>query len=138
MTVANLTAILVLEGQQSASPATAAQEEAWYTTVSAQHAKSRGWGTVTLSSPTRQKEHLAGLMAKKEDNALWKHQELHHPDRECSFVFEAERFFNEASSHQIYEGVCINSSSSNPGYLMNSRAEYDQGAVARVVVASGL
>ena len=49
---------------------------------------------------TRQKEHLAGLVAKKEDNALWKHQELHHPDRECSFVFEAERFFNEASSHQ--------------------------------------
>ena len=74
-------------------------------------------------------------MAKKEDNALWKHKELHHPDEECKFVFEAEQFFHEASSHQIYEGVCINNTPSSTGYLMNSRAEFDQGAVARVVVA---
>ena len=50
-------------------------------------------------------------------------------------VFEAEQFFHEASSHQIYEGVCIKNTPSSTGYLMNSRAEFDQGAVARVVVA---
>ena len=77
-------------------------------------------------------------MARKEDNALWKHQEQHHPNRECQFLFEAEKFFPDTSSHQINEGICNNSSTSTPGYLMNSRAEYDQGAVARVVVARGL
>ena len=41
-------------------------------------------------------------------------------------------------SHQIYEGVCINNSPSTPGYLMNSRAEYEQGAVARLNVQHGL
>ena len=87
---------------------------------------------------TRQREHLRGWEGRKVDNALWKHQELHHPNEECNFVFEAEKFFHDAALHQIYEGICINSSPSTEGYLMNSRAEYDQGAVARVVVARGL
>ena len=54
------------------------------------------------------------------------------------FVFEAEKFFKDAVSHQIYEGVCINNSPSTPGYLMNSRAEFEQGSVARVVVTHGM
>ena len=87
---------------------------------------------------TRQGEHFHGLEVKKEDNAMWKHEELYHPNEECSFQFEAEKFFNDAMSHQIYEGVCINKSTSTPGYLMNSRSEYEQGGVARVVVAHGL
>ena len=57
---------------------------------------------------------------------------------ECRFSFETEKFFNDAMSHQIFEGVCINNSPSTPGYLMNSRAEYEQGAVARLNVAHGL
>ena len=52
--------------------------------------------------------------------------------------FEAEKFFKDVISHQIYEGVCINNSPSTPGFLMNSRAEFEQGSVARVVVAHGL
>ena len=87
---------------------------------------------------TRQNEHKAGLEAKKEDNALYKHQQLFHQGEECQFSFEAERFFKDAMSHQIYEGVCINNSPSTPGYLMNSRAEYEQGAVARLNVQHGL
>jgi hypothetical protein len=87
---------------------------------------------------TRQKEHFDGLAANKEENALKKHKELHHAGEECTFAFEAEKFFREPIMHQIYEGVCINRSPSTPGYLMNSRAEYDQGQVARLVVAHGL
>ena len=87
---------------------------------------------------TRQKEHFDGQAAKKEDNALWKHQELFHAEEECKFEFTAEKFFHEPVMHQIYEGVCINRSASTPGYLMNSRAEYEQGQVARLVVAQGL
>ena len=87
---------------------------------------------------TRQKEHTAGLAAEKEENPLWKHKELHHQDEEPEFVFTAEKFFKDTLSHQLYEGVCINNSPSSPGMLMNSRAEYEQGGVARVVVARGL
>ena len=53
------------------------------------------------------------------DIALWKHQELYHPNKECSFIFTAEKLFHDASLHQIYERVCINSSPSTDGYLMN-------------------
>ena len=87
---------------------------------------------------SRQKEHFSGYGGRKEENALHKHKELFHPDEECQFSFEAEKFFTDAISHQIYEGVCINNSPSTPGYLMNSRAEYEQGGVARLVVAHGL
>ena len=87
---------------------------------------------------SRQKEHNSGMEGRNEENALFKHMELHHPNQEPRFVFEAEKFFKDASSHQIYEGVCINHSPSTPGYLMNSRAEYEQGGVARLVVAHGL
>ena len=38
----------------------------------------------------------------------------------------------------IFEGVSINNSSSTPGHLMNSKAEYKQGQVARVVLVRGL
>ena len=75
---------------------------------------------------------------KKEENAMHKHMELYHQNEEPRFVFEAEKFFKEASSHQIYEGICINNSTSTPGYLMNSKAEYEQGSVARIVIAHGL
>ena len=87
---------------------------------------------------TRQKEHISGAEGRKEDNALYKHMQLFHPNQMPKFVFEAEKFFKDVASHQIYEGVCINNSQSTPGYLMNSRAEFEQGSVARVVVAHGL
>ena len=87
---------------------------------------------------SRQKEHNSGMEGRQEENAMHKHMELHHPNQEPRFAFEAEKFFKDACSHQIYEGVCINHSPSTPGYLMNSRAEYEQGGVARLVVAHGL
>ena len=38
----------------------------------------------------------------------------------------------------IFEGVSINNSPSTPGHLMNSKTEYKQGEVARVVLVRGL
>ena len=87
---------------------------------------------------TQQKGHNSGAEGRKEDNALYKHMQLFHPNQMQKFVFEAEKFFKDVASHQIYEGVCINNSQSTPGYLMNSIAEFEQGSVARVVVAHGL
>ena len=54
------------------------------------------------------------------------------------FEFQAEKFFSDATSAQIYEGVSINNTPSNEGYLMNSKSEYQQGEVARVQVVRGL
>ena len=87
---------------------------------------------------TRQSEHFAGYEGRKDEKALFKHQQLFHPGEECHFLFETEKFFNDPMSHQIYEGVCINNTPSTPGYLMNSRAKYEHGAVARLSVQQGL
>ena len=87
---------------------------------------------------TCQKEHLKGLAAKKEDNALWKHQETFHQVQPPKFSFGAERFFKDSCSCGIFEGVSINRSPSTDDHLMNSKAEFDQGQVARVVLETGL
>ena len=87
---------------------------------------------------TRQSEHISGCEAGKTDNALFKHTELYHQGAMPEFEFQAERFFTDATSAQIYEGVAINNTPSDEGYLMNSKAEYQQGEVARVVVVRGL
>ena len=87
---------------------------------------------------TRQGEHCAGYEARKLDNALFKHAQLHHPGENPTFQFQAEKFFPDATSAQIYEGVSINHTPSTEGYLMNSKAEYQQGEVARVVMVRGL
>ena len=73
---------------------------------------------------------------KKMQCTLYKHME--HPNQEPRFAFKAEKFFKDACSHQIDEGVCINHSPSTPGYLINSRAQYEQDGVVRLVVAHGL
>ena len=87
---------------------------------------------------TRQGEHFGGYHAGKVDNALFKHAQLHHQGMMPEFQFQAEKFFPDATSAQIFEGISINHSPSSEGYLMNSKAEYQQGEVARVVVVRGL
>jgi hypothetical protein len=102
--------------------------EAWY------------HGETSRTLYTRQKEHLAGLVARRPNNALYKHQEIHHHQDTTAPVFEfrQEKIFSDPVSKQIFEGVSINHSPSSPGLLMNSKAEYRQGEVARVIIARGL
>ena len=95
-------------------------------------------GESSRSLYTRQKEHFKGLEKRKEDNPLWKHQEIHHPTEEPKYKFQAEKFFATPMEKAIFEGVSINNSPSTPGHLMNSKAEYKQGQVARVVLVRGL
>jgi hypothetical protein len=95
-------------------------------------------GETSRTLYTRQLEHFAGLQGRKESNALHKHQELHHPDTSPAFEFRPEKYFPDPMSKQIFEGVSINNSPSSPGHLMNSKAEYRQGEVARVVLVRGL
>ena len=81
---------------------------------------------------------MKGFLGKKKDNALYKHKELHHPEADPEFEFRPEKLFQDPVSKQIFEGVSINKSASSPGFLMNSKAEYRQGEVARVVLVRGL
>ena len=53
---------------------------------------------------SRQREHNTGAEARKDENAMLKHMELYHPNEEPRFVFEAEKFFKDVVSHQIYDG----------------------------------
>ena len=55
-----------------------------------------------------------------------------------SLFSKAEKFFNEPVSQKIFEGCSINHYTSSPGFLMNSKAEFRQGEVARVVIVRGL
>ena len=95
-------------------------------------------GETSRTLYSRQLEHLKGLAGRKENNALFKHKELHHPDTNPTFKFQPEKSFRDPVSKQIYEGVSINNSPSSPGLLMNSKSEYKQGEVARVVLVRGL
>ena len=51
---------------------------------------------------------------------------------------KALQFYKDPLTRQINEGVRINNSRSTPGYLMNSKAEFRQGEVARVTITRGL
>ena len=104
----------------------AAGDESWY----------HGQTKATLYS--RQNQHTSGLEGEKHDNAMFKHKVNHHPLEEPEFQFQAEKFCGDPLTKQIYEGVSINNSPSSPGLLMNSKAEFQQGQVARVVVVRGL
>ena len=95
-------------------------------------------GETSRTQFSRQREHENGRVKKKESNALNKHEQLHHPGQKADFQFQVERTFQDPASKQLYEGVCINRSPSTPGFLMNSKAEYKQGEVARVEVVRGL
>ena len=95
-------------------------------------------GETSTTCYTRQKEHLSGWERRRDNNPLWKHHQLHHPDTPPEFEFKPEKFFNDPLSKSMFEGVSINRSPSTEGYLMNSKAEFRQGEVARVVVERGL
>ena len=104
-------------------------------------AKLESWyhGETSRTLYSRQQEHLKGLQGRKENNALYRHKELHHPDINPNFEFRAERAFPDPVSKLIVEGVSIiNISPSSPGLFMNSKAEYRQGEAARVVLVRGL
>ena len=47
-------------------------------------------GETSRTLYSRQQEHLKGLQGRKENNALFKHKELHHPDSTPSFEFRPE------------------------------------------------
>ena len=88
---------------------------------------------------TRAKEHLQQAQrGDSNDKPLLKHANTFHPGKEPNFEITVNKFFMDPLSRQIDEGVRINNSESDNGLLMNSKSEFHQGAVPRVVMMRGI
>ena len=87
---------------------------------------------------TRSKEHWSDYGKRKADKPLFKHQKNLHPGQVAQFNIKATKFFKDPLTRQINEGVRINNSQSSLDCLMNSKAEFRQGEVARVVLVRGV
>ena len=70
---------------------------------------------------------MVGLAKNKENNALAKHKQFHHPDSTADFQFETENIFSDPASKQLFDKFFIKRSPSTLGFLMTSKAEYKQG-----------
>ena len=96
-------------------------------------------GETSRTLYTRVKEHFhQGRDTANESRPLLKHIMLHHPGKRVKFNIKKTGSFQDPLSRQVNEGVRINNSNADPGYLMNSKAEYHQGQVPRIIVTSGL
>ena len=94
-------------------------------------------GETSRTLYTRSKEHL-NRGSGSEDKPLLKHSRIYHPNTEATFEIRPVEYFTDPLTRQINEGVRINNSKSDEGYLMNSKSEYRQGVVPRVAMISGL
>ena len=81
-------------------------------------------------------EHQQDLWNEKEDSSLWKHCQLQHEGVKQTFYMEALRSFSSCLARQINEAVRISSSSAT--IIMNSKSEFHQAPIVRVMVSSGL
>ena len=73
--------------------------------------------------------------AKQEENALWKHCLVAHAGERVDFSMEVVGNFHSCLVRQVNEGVRIKRSKAE---LMNSKAEFHQHPVVRVVPTRGL
>ena len=81
-------------------------------------------------------EHQNDLRLEVEDSPLWKHCQLEHLGVKQTFYMEALRGFNSCLQRQVNEAVQI--TSSKVDIVMNSKSEFHQAPIVRVIVATGL
>ena len=93
-------------------------------------------GETGRNAYSRGLEHRDDLKYEKEDTPLWKHCLLAHRGEKQSFVMKPLRSFNSPLQRQANEGVRITASKAT--ILMNSKNEWHQAPIIRVVAASGL
>jgi hypothetical protein len=102
----------------------------------------RGQGTLTLyygesskSGYERGLQHADGLLKKKEDNVMHKHMMIHHKDMEPEFVMTVTGRFRSCLVRQEDEGTRL--SENDAKIIMNSKMQWHQPAINRVVVVRG-
>ena len=98
--------------------------------------KATYWGESARNGFTLGKEHLSAIRNKNEENAMWKHCVKHHRGDRAEFKMKITSTFKDPLSRLIREGVNI--VAGNEDILMNSKAEFKQGAVGRVRLTRGL
>ena len=84
---------------------------------------------------SRGKEHECALEQKQEENALWKHCLVAHEGEKVEFSMQVVGTFQSCLVRQVNEGVRIKRSKAE---LMNSKGEFHQHPVVRVVPTRGL
>ena len=95
----------------------------------------RYWGESGNSAQVRTTQHVEAIGRKEKSNAFHKHLEIFHPENvgdKTAFKFKSEQTFKKSLERQVTEGVKI--SNDNADILLNSRAEYHQPALHRVMI----
>ena len=85
---------------------------------------------------TRGKQHAAALRLEDEDNALWKHCLVEHGGVKAEFSMKQTNVFKSCLVRQVNEAVRIEMSTAD--CVMNSKAEFHQAPLVRVVPVTGL
>ena len=85
---------------------------------------------------TRGKQQADGLRLEEEENPLWKHCLVEHEGRKAEFSMKQTNVFQSCLVRQVNEAVRIEMSTAD--CVMNSKAEFHQAPLVRVVPVTGL
>ena len=85
---------------------------------------------------TRGKQQEDGLRLKDEENPLWKHCLVEHEGRTAEFSMKQTNVFGSCLVRQVNEAVRIEMSTAD--CVMNSKSEFHQAPLVRVVPVNGL
>ena len=81
-------------------------------------------------------EHQDSLRNEREDSPLWKHCQLVHNGEKQTFSMSVVGSFQSCLERQINEAVRISSNTAD--YILNSKSEFHQAPIVRVVTTNGL
>ena len=93
-------------------------------------------GETGRNAHTRGSEHQAALRLENEESPLWKHCVLEHQGVKADFSMRALRSYSSCLVRQVNEAVRIEMSTAD--FLLNSKSEFHQAPLVRVVPVVGL
>ena len=88
------------------------------------------------NSYSRGLEHQQNLQDENADSPLWKHCTLEHNNEKVEFSMKTLKGYKSCLDRQVNEAVRVTSSRAHT--LLNSKNEFHQTPIIRVVAASGL
>ena len=93
-------------------------------------------GESTRNAFSRGLEHCEALRNEREDSPLWKHCQLAHNGEKQVFSMEVTGSFQSCLERKINEAVRITSNKAD--FIMNSKTEFHQAPMVRVVTTNDL
>ena len=109
-------------------------------TLSCRGCRSRGveavyYGKSSRTAYIRGREHWKGQQARREDNALAKHDELHHEGARETYIMRVVRTHRKPVTRQIHEATLIDTSKAH--VILNSKSEYNGAKIPRIRMEVG-